>query len=425
MTKNRQTEIIEEWNNLLHSPSISEITEPLSADAVEYLLENFIRGGLITDLFKRLAGTSPERLVCFVLDTTLLLETELACSQVKTLCEGLSNHVADYWYRRFGDDGVPKAQQHAWRIMLASLSAARDHSGLPLLWGALEAAPDEQHVHEALVPFLPLAEERFFDLLSASRGEIRLAGIEILERAMQRLGPPPAVLEFVRDRLSEMAETDRSRYVRERAEKALVAIKNAKTTPQTLDADPVTALFLFDLANTEGGQGFDGLKTVQRAVLAALGEALGGWGANTNLIRGCYGDLFPWTAPGMVATLKVLADIVGTELKVVDDNSSKHSVVDAVNTALTEGFVPFALGLAPLSPAVARSADVIIRSCVDKGYLGVAIIREHGLWKLADELRLLTDLEVKRDSARGQWQLSRNELRQLGLKRGHRTTTAR
>ena len=422
MITDQQSETIEEWTALLESPSLNALTDPVSAEAAEALLENFISGGLLTDLIKLLAGVSSDKFVGLVLDTVLLLETELACSLAKTLCGGLTHHVTDYWCGAYDDNGVPTDEYHTWRIMLSSLSGARDHSGLPLLWRALEDAPDDTNVHEALYRFLPLAQERFFKLLGASRGEFRLAGIEILQRAMQLLGPPPVVSESVRTRLSEMVETDRSHYVRERAEGALVAIKNAKTTPQTLEAEPATALFLFDLTKIEGGQGFDGIKTAHRAILAAVGEAIGGWEANTHLIRGCHGDLFPWTAPGMDPTLKALLQILSVE-------TSKDDPLNPTSLHLDEyevdghNLVPFTLGLSQLSCCVTREADRSIRATVGDGYLGVATIFEREYSEVVDELKLLPNLEVKRDSARGDWQLSRAELKNLGLKRGHRTTT--
>ena len=422
MITDQQSETIDEWTTLLESTSLNALTDPVSPEAAEALLENFISGGLLTDLIKLLAGVSPDKFSGLVLDTMLLLETELACSLAKTLCEGLSHHVTDYWCGAYDDEGVPGDEYHAWRIMLASLSGARDHSGLPLLWGALDASPDDANVQEALFRFLPLAQERFFELLDAPRREIRLAGIEILERAMQLLGPPPVVLDSFRTRLSEMVETDRSNEVRERAEEALVAIKGARTTHQTLEAEPATALFLFDLTKTEGGQGFDGINSVHRAVLSAIGEAIGGWETNTHLIRGCHGDLFPWTAPGMDPTLKVLLQILGTESSKDDPLNPTSVDLDRLDTD-GHNLVPYALGLGPLSCCVTRDADTIIRATVGEGYLGVAGVFDREFRSLVEDLTLLPDLEVKQNSARGQWQLSRNELKSLGLKRGHRTTT--
>lgn len=193
--------------------------------------------------------------------------------------------------------------------------------------------------------------------------------------------------------------------------------RNQAITPKTAEGKQATALFLFDLLNTKGGQGFDGIKTAHKAILNAVGEALGGWEKNKTLIRACYGDLFPWRAPGMVPTLQVLEEVVGI--------GSNRSIQEVIATVLKEGMVPFALGMGPLKMMVVQTADRMIRSCVGSGYLGVAYIKKADFWEIASELRLLTELEVKADSARGQWYPSHNELHQMGLKRGHRTTTVR
>lgn len=178
------------------------------------------------------------------------------------------------------------------------------------------------------------------------------------------------------------------------------------------------ALFVFNSNEISDQVDSDYGSYAQARVLAAVYTALkpcGGW-TQMPVLHGCHGDLFYDNIVGQPVGMAKLAEWFrhhshGISLA-VNEAAFRRAVESAVGRL---GYVPYAVGLWPLSEAVIHEIQRNLLAMQPTGYVGlVEMNQEVGRPQLLDELCLLPKMHVEAGCPHG-WRLSHKDLVESGF----------